>query len=247
MGPAVVPEKIRPESLTDEEVVRRVRGGEAALYEVIMRRYNQRLYRIARAILHSDAEAEDVMQDAYVRAYEHLDQFAARAPFAAWLIRIAVHEALTRLRLSNRNQPLDDAEKDGDQSMQMTSKAPDPEQSASGAQLRDLLEQAILDLPEHYRTVIMLRDIEELTTTETAEALDLSEDNVKIRLHRGHGMIRNWLFEHIGADAKEAFSFMGDRCNRVVEGVFNRLAARAASDPEVLSSELDAVFARENC
>ena len=80
MGPAVVPEKIRPESLTDEEVVRRVRGGEAALYEVIMRRYNQRLYRIARAILHSDAEAEDVMQDAYVRAYEHLDQFAARAP-----------------------------------------------------------------------------------------------------------------------------------------------------------------------
>src|ERR1700729_18802 len=105
MGSAVIPEK--PETLSDEEVVCRVRAGETALYEVIMRRYNQRLYRIARAILHSDAEAEDVMQDAYVRAYEHLGQFAGRAPFAAWLTRIAVHEALARLRLSNRSQSLD--------------------------------------------------------------------------------------------------------------------------------------------
>ena len=117
--------------------------------------------------------------------------------------------------------------------MQITSKSPDPEQSASGAQLRDLLEEAVLDLPEHYRTVIMLRDIEELSTTETAEALDLTEDNVKIRLHRGHGMIRSWLFERIGAGAKEAFPFMGDRCNRVVEGVFQRLAASAASNPQI--------------
>jgi RNA polymerase sigma-70 factor (ECF subfamily) len=198
-----------------------------------MRRYNQRLYRIARAILHSDAEAEDVMQDAYVRAYEHLGQFAGRAPFAAWLTRIAVHEALARLRLSNRNQSLDENEYDGDLSMQMTSKSPDPEQSASGAQLRGLLEEAVLDLPEHYRTVIMLRDIEELSTSETARALDLTEDNVKIRLHRGHGMIRSWLFERIGAGAKEAFPFMGERCNRVVEGVFHRLGTAASSEEQV--------------
>jgi RNA polymerase sigma-70 factor (ECF subfamily) len=233
MGPTVVPEKPKPESLTDEEVVCRVRAGETALYEVIMRRYNQRLYRIARAILHSDAEAEDVMQDAYVRAYEHLDQFAGRAPFAAWLTRIAVHEALARLRLSNRNQPLDDTDYDGELSMQMTSKSPDPEQSASGAQLRGLLEEAVLDLPEHYRAVIMLRDIEELSTSETAQALDLTEDNVKIRLHRGHGMIRSWLFERIGAGAKEAFPFMGERCNRVVENVFHRLGAAGSSDPQI--------------
>lgn len=239
MGPAVVPEKPKPESLTDEEVVCRVRAGETALYEVIMRRYNQRLYRIARAILHSDAEAEDVMQDAYVRVYEHLHQFAGRAPFAAWLTRIAVHEALARLRLSNRNQSLDDNENDGELSMQMTSKSPDPEQSASGAQLRDLLEEAVLDLPEHYRTVIMLRDIEELSTTETAHALDLTEDNVKIRLHRGHGMIRSWLFERIGAGAKEAFPFMGVRCNRVVEGVFKRLAASDSSELQPSQSSED--------
>jgi RNA polymerase sigma-70 factor (ECF subfamily) len=230
MGSAVVPEK--PETLSDEEVVYRVRAGETALYEVIMRRYNQRLYRIARAILHNDGEAEDVMQDAYVRAYEHLDQFAARAPFATWLTRIAVHEALARLRGRNRIQSLDDTEDNGDQSMQITSKSPDPEQSASGAQLRGLLEEAVLGLPEHYRIVIMLRDIEELSTAETADALDLTEDNVKIRLHRGHGMIRSWLFERIGAGAKEAFPFMGVRCNRVVEGVFNRLAV-ANSNPQI--------------
>jgi RNA polymerase sigma-70 factor (ECF subfamily) len=231
MGSAVVPEK--PETLSDEEVVYRVRAGETALYEVIMRRYNQRLYRIARAILHNDGEAEDVMQDAYVRAYEHLDQFAARAPFATWLTRIAVHEALARLRGRNRIQSLDDTEDNGDQSMQITSKSPDPEQSASGAQLRGLLEEAVLGLPEHYRIVIMLRDIEELSTAETADALDLTEDNVKIRLHRGHGMIRSWLFERIGAGAKEAFPFMGVRCNRVVEGVFNRLAAAHSSNPQI--------------
>jgi RNA polymerase sigma-70 factor (ECF subfamily) len=230
MGSAVIPEK--PETLSDEEIVYRVRAGETALYEVIMRRYNQRLYRIARAILHNDGEAEDVMQDAYVRAYEHLDQFAARAPFATWLTRIAVHEALARLRGRNRIQSLDDTEDNGDQSMQITSKSPDPEQSASGAQLRGLLEEAVLGLPEHYRIVIMLRDIEELSTAETADALDLTEDNVKIRLHRGHGMIRSWLFERIGAGAKEAFPFMGVRCNRVVEGVFNRLAV-AHSNPQI--------------
>ena len=117
--------------------------------------------------------------------------------------------------------------------MQMTSKSPDPEQNASGAQLRDLLEEAVLGLPEHYRTVIMLRDIEELSTAETALALDLTEENVKVRLQRGHGMVRSWLFERIGAGAKEAFPFMGARCNRVVEGVFNRLAASSSSNPQL--------------
>ncbi len=233
MGPTAAPEKPKPESLTDEEVVQRVRAGETALYEVIMRRYNRRLYRIARAILHNDAEAEDVMQDAYVRSYEHLDQFAARSPFSTWLTRIAVNEALARLRLRNRNQPLDDTGQDGELFMKMTSKSPDPEQSASGAQLREFLEEAVLGLPEQYRTVIMLRDIEELSTAETAQALDLTEVNVKMRLHRGHRMIRSWLFERIGARAKEAFPFMGVRCDRVVRGVLDRLEKSPIPDPRV--------------
>jgi RNA polymerase sigma-70 factor, ECF subfamily len=225
-------ERLKSESLTDEEVVNRVRAGETALYEVIMRRYNQRLYRVARAILHNDAEAEDVMQDAYVRAYTHLGQFAARSPFSSWLTRIAVNEALARRRLSKQHQEVDALEFDGEISMQDLHKSPDPEQNASGAQLREFLERAVLDLPEQYRTVVMLRDIEELSTAETADALDLTVENVKIRLHRGHGMIRDWLFERIGAKAKEAFPFMGIRCDRVVQAVFCRLADYTASDSQ---------------
>ena len=213
----------KAKTLTDEEVVTRVRAGDLAMYEVIMRRYNQRLYRTARAILHDDTEAEDVMQDAYVRAYTHLDQFAGRSAFSTWLTRITVHEALTRLRSRNRHPQVDVTEYDGEISMKMPSNSLDPEQSASTGQLREFLEEAVLNLPENYRTVIMLRDIEELSTTETAEALDLTEENVKIRLHRGHGMMRNWLFERIGSGAKEAFPFMGVRCDRVVQNVFVRL------------------------
>jgi RNA polymerase sigma-70 factor (ECF subfamily) len=214
----------KSKALTDVEIVDRVRAGDLALYEVIMRRYNQRLYRVARAILHDDSEAEDVMQEAYVRAYTHLDQFAGRSAFSTWLTRIAVHEALSRLRSRNRHPQVDVTEYDGEISMKITGRVPDPEQNASTAQLKEFLEEAVLNLPESYRTVIMLRDIEELSTSETAEVLDLTEENVKVRLHRGHGMIRNWLFERIGSNAKEAFPFMGARCDRVVHEVFNRLA-----------------------
>src|SRR6266446_7253030 len=107
-------EKARSEGWTDEEVIDRVKAGDTALYELVMRRYNQRLYRIARAILRDDAEAEDVMQDAYVRAYQHLDQFARRAPFSTWLTRIAVHEALARVRQRNRVQQINDGEHEGE-------------------------------------------------------------------------------------------------------------------------------------
>src|SRR5712692_11762211 len=114
MATAAILERARTEGWSDEAVVERVRAGETALFEIIMRRYNQRLYRVARAILRNDAEAEDVMQDAYVRAYQHLDQFARRAPFSAWLTRIAVHEALARLRLRNRTQQIDDGDREGE-------------------------------------------------------------------------------------------------------------------------------------
>lgn len=214
----------RSKTLTDEEVVDRVRAGDLALYEVIMRRYNQRLYRVCRAILHDDAEVEDVMQDAYVRAYSHLDQFARRSTFSTWLTRITVNEALTRLRSRNRHPHVEIADYDGEISMTMPTQSLNPEQNASTAQVRELLEEAVMNLPESYRAVVMLRDVEELSTSETAQALDLTEDNVKVRLHRGHSMIRNQLFERIGTRAKEAFPFMGKRCDRVVQNVFDRLA-----------------------
>jgi RNA polymerase sigma-70 factor, ECF subfamily len=224
-------EKTRSEAWSDEEIIDRVKAGDTALYEIIMRRYNRRLYRAARAILRDDAEAEDVMQDAYVRAYEHLEQFAGRARFSTWLTRIAVHEALSRLRLRNRDQQLDDYACDGDISMKMVGTSPDPEQSASRTELSQLLEAALLDLPEQYRTVMMLRDVEGLSTAETAATLDLTEENVKIRLHRGRSMARGWIVEHVGANAPAAFPFMGVRCDRVVQSVLARLAALSVQRP----------------
>jgi RNA polymerase sigma-70 factor, ECF subfamily len=226
-------EKARFEASSDEEIVERVKADDTALYEIIMRRYNQRLYRVARAILHEDGEAEDVMQDAYVRAYQHLDQFAGRAAFSTWLIRIAVHEALSRLRLRNRNQPLEETGQDGEPYMNVAETSPNPEESASRAELSHLLEEAVLGLPEQYRTVIMLRDIEGLSTAETAAALELTEDNVKVRLHRGRAMARGWIFERVGAKAKDAFPFMGIRCDRVVRIVMERLAELHGNPPQI--------------
>ena len=216
-------EKAKCEGWTDLEVVERVKAGESALYEIIMRRYNQRLYRVARAILRDDGEAEDVMQDAYVRAYQHLGQYAGAAPFSTWLTRIAVNEALTRLKGRKRAQQLEDIDSNGDGPMYVADNSPDPEQNASVAELGHLLEQAVLDLPEHYRAVVMLRDIEGLSTAETAATLDLTEENVKIRLHRGRTMAREWLFDRVGSKAKDAFPFMGVRCDRVVAMVFDKL------------------------
>jgi RNA polymerase sigma-70 factor, ECF subfamily len=211
------------EAWTDEEVIARVKAGDTAMYEIIMRRYNQRLYRISRAILNDDAEAEDVTQDAYVRAYQNLNQFAGYSLFSAWLTRIAVHESLRRLRLRNRNQQLDEIAQEKEGSMTVAETSPDPEQRASLAELSQLLEEVVLGLPESYRTVVMMRDVEQMSTFETAEALDLTEQNVKVRLHRGHAMMRGWLVERMGGVCKTAFPFMGVRCDRVVHGVFARI------------------------
>jgi RNA polymerase sigma-70 factor (ECF subfamily) len=212
-----------PERWTDEEVIERMRSGNTASYEIIMRRYNQRLYRVARAILRDDAEAEDVIQDTYVRAYQNLHQFAGSALFSTWLTRIAVHEALRRVRLRNRNQQLDEFEQDEEGSMEVVETSPDPEQRASNAELGRLLEEVVLDLPDAYRTIVMMRDVEQMSTAETAEALDLTEQNVKVRLHRGHAMLRSSLAARLGEARRMAFPFMGDRCDRVVRWVFLKL------------------------
>jgi RNA polymerase sigma-70 factor, ECF subfamily len=217
-------DKARSEGWSDLEIVAQVKAGDTALYEILMRRYNQRLYRVARAILRDDAEAEDVMQDAYVRAYQHLDQFAGRAPFAAWLTRIAVHEALRRVELRKRSQEFKEPEETGEFPMYIAEKPPDPEQWAARAELSQLLEEALLGLPEKYRAVLMLHNVEGLSVSEIAAALDLSEENVKVRLHRGRAIARDWLFERVGTNARNAFPFMGVRCDRVVATVFARLA-----------------------
>jgi RNA polymerase sigma-70 factor (ECF subfamily) len=218
-------EKARVEGWTDEEVVGRVLSGDVELYEIIMRRYNQRLYRVVISILRDAAETEDVMQDAYVRAYEHLSQFEGRAAFSTWLTRIAVHEALARARKRERIQQFDEDLSEGEISVNPASPALDPEQTICRAELSHMLEEAVLGLPEQYRTVLMMRDVEEMSISETAAALNLSEENVKVRLHRGRAMVRGDLFAQVGGTAKNAFPFLGSRCDRVVKRVFERLSS----------------------
>lgn len=224
--------------LSDEEVVARVLGGETNLFEIVMRRYNQRLYRVARAILRNDSEVEDVMQDAYVRAYEHLGQFAGRAKFSTWLTRIAVHEALMRRRRGNRYQELQPmSEREEDPMEGFPSMALNPEQQASTSQIRGLLEEAVEQLPDAYRAVFMLRDVEEMNTIETAAVLNLTEENVKVRLHRARALLRKSLFAKAGMERKEAFSFHAARCDRVVKNVFDRImtgAPKTDTSPAIL-------------
>ena len=223
MAASALLQQAKAECWTDEQVVARILEGEAALFEIIMRRYNQRLYRVARSILRDDAEAEDVMQDAYVRAYQHLNQFAGRAKFSTWLTRIAVHEALARVQRRSRFEELNEQTYGGAMNPPASS-TPGPEQQASDHELLTLLQGAVLALPPSYRSVLMLRDIEEMSTAETAQALDLSEENVKVRLHRARALLRRELFARAGAQRGQAFPFMGARCDRMVESVMRRLA-----------------------
>jgi RNA polymerase sigma-70 factor (ECF subfamily) len=212
------------EPLNDEEVVVRVLAGQTALFEIVMRRHNQLLYRVAWAILRNDGEAEDVMQDAYVRAFEHLAQFAGRAKFSTWLTRIAVHEALARQRRGNRNQELEPmSERNGDPMDRLATLEPNPEQQASNSEIRRLLEEAVKKLPDAYRTIFMLRDVEEMSTTDTANILEISEENVKVRLHRARALLRKGLYERAGIERKEVFNFHAVRCDRVVKNVFERI------------------------
>ena len=212
------------EPLSDEEVVARVLAGETAMFEIVMRRHNQLLYRVARSILRNDTEAEDVMQDAYVRAYEHLDQYAGKAKFSTWLTRIAVHEALARQRRGNRYQELEPmSEPEGDPMDRFASLALNPEQQASNSQVRRLLEEAVERLPDAYRTIFVLRDVEEMSTADAADVLEITEENVKVRLHRARALLRKSLFARAGMERKEAFNFHAVRCDRVVKNVFERI------------------------
>jgi RNA polymerase sigma-70 factor, ECF subfamily len=208
---------------TDEEIVERVRGGETPLFEVLVRRYNQRLYRVARSILRDEPEAEDVMQHAYVSAYAHLDQFAGRAKFSTWLTRIAVHEALARTRRRARWKGLDSRSEGTHPVAPPRDERPDPEQQAHSAELRRLLESVIDDLPETYRSAFVLREAEGLDIGEVAECLEISEDAVRTRVHRARALLRRGLYERTGATTAAAFSFHLARCDRVVAGVFARL------------------------
>jgi RNA polymerase sigma-70 factor (ECF subfamily) len=222
------PAEVRPSgaNLDDEAIVARVCGGDTALFEVLMRRHNQRAYRVARAVVRDETEAEDVMQQAYINAFTHLAQFEARARFSTWLTRIVVREALSRKRSAARGErdrpnAASTAEVD-----RLSARGPDPERQAYAGELARILESAVDALPDGYRAVFMLRDIEGLSTSETAAGLDLGEEAVKTRLHRARAMVRRSVSARMGAASVEAFSFPATRCNRVVAAVLREILAQ---------------------
>jgi RNA polymerase sigma-70 factor (ECF subfamily) len=207
-------------TLPDAEVVRRIRAGETGLYEILMRRHNQRVYRTIRAVLKDEAEVEDAMQQAYINAFRHLHQFEERAKFSTWLTRIALNEAFHR-RKSWQNDRKDD------QSVMDTISSPaaDPERQAYSEELRRVLESAVDTLPDGYRAVFMLRDVEGLSTAEAAEGLGLSDEAVKTRLHRARAMIRRAVTAELGQAATQSFQFHAVRCDRVVAAVLAKILA----------------------
>jgi RNA polymerase sigma-70 factor (ECF subfamily) len=184
-----------------------------------MRRHNQRVFRATRAVLRNDDEAEDAMQAAYLSAFTHLKDFGGRAAFSTWLTRIAVHEAFARLRRAKRTASLDDVEIEEEE----MSRTRSPEDAASDVELRGLLEDAVDSLPLGFRTVFVMRAVEDMSAVDVAEALGIPEETVRTRLHRARGLLRERLAQKLEDAAPAAYAFHLSRCDRVVAAVLAQL------------------------
>jgi RNA polymerase sigma-70 factor, ECF subfamily len=216
------------EQLSDAELATRVRNGEPALFELIMRRHNRRLFRIARGILGDDAEAEDALQEAYVSAYFKLGQFRGPDGFSSWLGQIVVNRALMqrRKRLRVVTSPLEVLDEPANReaaAIDMKSAHGSPEAGLHELQLRRLLEQAVDDLPRVFRTAFVLREIEQMSVADTARCLGIEEATVKSRVHRARRLLQRDLTSELAAVLRGAFDFDGARCDRIVASVAARI------------------------
>ncbi len=213
-------------ALEDIELVRRALAREGDAFRTIMKKHNQRLYRIARGVVRNDSEAEDIVQESYVRAYTNLASFRGDSTLATWLSRIVINEALGRLR-KKRRQP--EITTSGEQTLDAqiihfpnSGNYVDPERNMAQRQILQIVERATDALPDVYRTVFIARVIEGLSIDETAELLGIRPETVKTRLHRARGLVRKQLDEQIGPLMLEAFPFAGRRCERLTSAVMKR-------------------------
>ncbi len=216
-----------PGAATDAELVERAANGDEAAFERIMRQNNQLLFRTARSILKSDAEAEDALQEAYLRAWRALKTFRAEAKLSTWLVRIVINEALGRIRRRSAQViPLESVMEPIDTQDSMEADNPDrePDRAAMRSQVRGLMETRIDLLPEAFRTVFMLRAVEELSVEEVAVALEIPEATVRSRFFRARSLLREGLSRDVDLVISDAFSFDGERCDRLVANVMARLA-----------------------
>jgi RNA polymerase sigma-70 factor (ECF subfamily) len=209
--------------LPDEDILLRVRNGQRELFEILMRRHNQTVYRAIRSILRDEAEAEDAMQQTYLSAYLNLGQFGGASRFSTWLVRIAINEALDR-----RRKQLRLVQQEGSTVAEPPDQADlhaGPEDQAAVKELGRWLARAIDELPELYRTTVMLREVEGMSTLEVAEVLGVTEEVVKTRLHRARALLRVQMVTDLEATSSEQFVFLAPRCDRVVAGVMAKLPA----------------------
>lgn len=219
------------DKLDETELVRLAQAGDGEAFRVIMQRGNQRLFRMARGVVRDDSEAEDVLQEAYARAFAAIGGFRGEAGVMTWLTRIVLNEARGRLRRRRPMVQLDQieaAQMAGAQVIPFPNAfgSASPEADAARAQIRGLIEHAVDDLPEAFRMVFIMRDIEECSIEETAANLGVKPETVKTRLHRARRMLRTALDAQLASTMVEAFPFMGARCNRITEAVLARLAAQ---------------------
>ncbi len=232
----------KPASVDDAELVGRIARHDQAAFEILMRRYNGKLFRVARAILKDDAEAEDALQEAYVDAYRHIGEFRGQARLGTWLTRIVINQALMRLRKHRRDRvvvPFEDgraAEPERAEADVADERSESPPAATLRAEIRRALERRIDELPMAFRTVFVMREVEDMTVEETAECLSIPSATVRTRLFRARALLREALARDMDMATVDVFSFAGERCDRIVAGVLARAfvpgsPAGAASSP----------------
>lgn len=236
MNPYVLEEPRPIPVLADVDLIGQVIAGDHFAFRTLMQRHNQLLYRTVRSIVKNEAEAEDAVQEAWLRAYRSLHEFRGESRLATWLVRIAVNEALGRLRGVARraeviplDTTVDSATFAGEPNMQMP-ETERPDRLAERAELRRVLEAHIDELPESFRSVFVLRAVEEMSVEEVAAVLGIPESTVRTRHFRARSMLREGLAREVDVALTDAFSFAGERCDRIIAGVFERLGRQRAAD-----------------
>ncbi|MDB5922333.1 MAG: putative polymerase sigma factor [Betaproteobacteria bacterium] len=216
--------------LSDLEIAQRIASGDRASFEVVMRQCNRQLFRVARAILKDDSEAEEALQEAYITAYVQISAFRGASKLSTWITRIVINESLGRMRKQQRRNvviPFSEHHEDwhAKENTLADDKNPSPEDATLRAEIRALLEQKIDALPIAFRTVFMMRELEEMTVEETADCLGIPAATVRTRLFRARALLREALAREIDIATPDAFAFAGTRCDRIVSTVLNRLTA----------------------
>jgi RNA polymerase sigma-70 factor (ECF subfamily) len=216
------------EALGERELVQLAQAGDGTAFRAIIQRNNRRLFRVARSILKDDSEAEDVVQEVYARAFEHISEFRGASTLATWLTRIAINEAQGRLRRQRPAVDLAMIESEQESMSEviafpLASPDADPERVAAQREVRRLMERAIDELPDAFRVVFVMRVVEEMSVEETASFLGLKEETVKTRLHRARNLLRRALDEQLAPSLKDSFPFDGARCARIADVVLKRL------------------------